>query len=171
MNIPAIGDDFDVVAVTVSRRLSSAEVQQVAGCLGYALARMNGEALGDPKSVVKHGECTTLSFFFDSTKCHRNSYSFEEAFADAAQYICEGTPVRRTNRAGAGTAGTRLVEGIGACVVTFEVDVDPEPTPPAAAALTGEVDALAELNAARDALNAAQEAYVAAAVRYAGAGL
>lgn len=68
VSIPAIEEDFDVVAVTVSRRLSSSEVQQVAGCLGYALARMNGESLADPESVIKHGERTTLSFYFDSTK-------------------------------------------------------------------------------------------------------
>ena len=78
----------------------------------------------------------------------------------------EGTPVRRTNRAGA--IGTRLVDGIGPVALTFAVDIDPElpPTPPAGAALP--VPDVTELVAARAALQEAQRRFAEASVRFAG---
>ncbi|THF84374.1 hypothetical protein E7T09_20430 [Deinococcus sp. KSM4-11] len=103
--------------------------------------------------TVSLRECSTLiTYWFDSTECHRTSYSFEEALVDAAQYIAEGTPIRKTNRTG--PMVSRLVEGIGACHMTFQVDIDPhalldpEPTPPA----------LAQLDTARARLQTAQYA-------------
>lgn len=72
-------DDFSHITLTLGRRLTLAEAGQAAGCLGYALAKMNGESLGEPESV-KLGAETVLDFFFDSTKCCRSSHSFEAAF-------------------------------------------------------------------------------------------
>lgn len=168
LNILAIVDDFYILAVTIDRALTPEEVQQVSGCIGYGLTRLAGESLSDPVTVITRAGQTTITYWYDTTKARSENYGVETALADAARYIVDGTPIRRTDRNG--PAGTRLIEGIGPCSITFRVDVDvdqPDPTPPAGAAL----DPLAELNAARDALNAAQQAYAAAAIRYAGAGL
>lgn len=117
-------EEFSTITLTLDCRLSLAEAgqaAQAAGCLGYALARMNGESLGEPESVT-FGDETVLEFLFDSTKCHRSSYSFEEALTQAAWYIMDGTPIRSTNRAGPGTMGTRLIDGLGDVPVSIALD-------------------------------------------------
>lgn len=166
VNLPEIADAFYTLAVTIDRALATDEIARVSGCLGYALrATLAGEDLSDPETItIRHGQ-TRITYAYDSTKSRRDDPDYEGALRSAGAMIMTGSPVRTTNRAGAGTAGTRLVEGIGLCAVTFEVDFDsdPEPTPPAAQAA-----ALAELDAARDALNAAQQAYAQAAINYAG---
>ncbi|GGB68750.1 hypothetical protein [Deinococcus soli (ex Cha et al. 2016)] len=168
-NLPETDGDFYTLGLLIERRLTADEALRAAGCLGYALAKMNGETLGEPVSMVFTPASTYLTFWFDSTKCHRSSYSFEEAFAEAARMIEQGTPVRTTNRAGAGTAGTRLVQGIGPVALTLSLDVDvdagPRPTPPRVSAAQRALDEAA----AR--LNEAQQAYAQAAIAYAGAGL
>ena len=165
-------DCFYSLRVTIDRVLTLAEVEQVSGCLGYGLAPLAGEGLSDPERILFGLDYTAIDYSYDSTKSRRDDPDFQQAFENAARYIQEGTPIRTTNRAGAGTAGTRLVEGIGPCQIVIDVDPDDDTTPPPAVALlTGNAQALAELNAARDALNAAQHAYAQAALRYAGAGL
>jgi hypothetical protein len=166
-NIPAITEDFDTVAVRVGRVLTDAEVSQVSGCLGYALrVEIAGEDLSDPVMIVRtYGE-TYLTYWYDSTKGARSSRDGQAALELAAQLIVEGSPLRKSNRSGPNTIGTRLVQGIGPVALTFYVDVPvdaPEPTPPAAAAL-------AALNAAVATLNAAQHAYAQAAIQYAKVG-
>lgn len=169
VNVPEIEDAFYELAVTIDRRLSSDEVQRVSGCIGYALAaNLAGGALSDPETVLIGAGSTRITYAYDATKSRRDDPDYEGALCAAAQMIVTGSPVRKTNRAGAGTMGTRLVDGIGPCAVTFEVDPqDPEPTPPASALSA----ALTDLNAARAHLNAAQRAYAEAALRYAGAAL
>ena len=44
-NIPGIEDDFDLITVRIDRGLTTDEIERVSGCLGYALAKMNGESL------------------------------------------------------------------------------------------------------------------------------
>jgi len=71
-----------------------------------------GEDLSEPEvREMNHG--MKLSYYYDSTKSRRDDPDYFEAFEKALLYINEGTPVRTTNRAGIGTKGTRLVEGIG----------------------------------------------------------
>ncbi|OWL98944.1 hypothetical protein CBQ26_00360 [Deinococcus indicus] len=170
-SLPEIDSDFDTIGLLIARPLTHEEALRAAGALGYALARMNGESLGDPVSLIFTPASTYLTFHFDSTKCRRSSYSFEEAFRDAAAYIETGTPVRKSDRAGRGTKGTRLIDGIGAVSLTILLDVDvdagPQPTPPAPAVSAAQ----RALDEARDRLNAAQHAYAQAAIAYAGAGL
>lgn len=168
-SLPETDGDFYTLGLLIERRLTADEALRAAGCLGYALAKMNGETLSDPVSLIFTPASTYLTFWFDSTKCHRNSHSFEEAFTEAAAYIEQGTPVRRSNRAGPGTQGTRLIQGIGPVALTLSLDVDvdagPRPTPPAISAAQRRLDDAA----AR--LNAAQRDYSEAAIAYAGAGL
>lgn len=172
VSVPEIAEPFSTLAVTVNRRLTLDEISLVSGCIGYALAStLAGEGLSDPETVQFGVSSTRITYSYDATKSRRDDPDYEGALRLAGEMLMTGSPVRKTNRAGANTAGTRLVEGIGACAVTFEVDMDdPEPTPPAFA-LTADAQALAELNAARDALNAAMSNYQRAAANYAGVSL
>jgi hypothetical protein len=92
--------------------------------LGYALReQLAGEPLSDYRFEVKDKRITVLEYYYDATKSQRDDPDFIEAFRKAEQYILEGTPIRKTDRAGRGTKGTRLVEGVGK---TFPKDVNVE---------------------------------------------
>lgn len=115
--------DFYEIRVVIGKYLSAEEVERVAGCIGYALRQeLAGEDLSDPHVIqsFRAGQ-TILLFGYDSTKSRRDDPDADAAFALCGRYIVEGTPVRTTNRAGAGTKGTRLVSGIGACPMEFAV--------------------------------------------------
>jgi hypothetical protein len=121
-SVAAHPGDWDKVRASFDRTLSAAEIIEAAGCIGYALRiYMAGEELSLPTVEVAEPGKTVLSFFYDSTKARRSEPDAVEAFAEAGRYIVEGTPVRKTNRAGVGTAGTRLSAGIGAVSVEFYV--------------------------------------------------
>lgn len=112
------GDFYDF-RVHVNRILSEDEVMRASGCIGYALKQhIKGEELSLPE-VTYIPNATLLDFHYDSTKTQSDDPDFGLAFFDAETYVREGTPIRKTNRAGAGTKGTRLVEGIGDCEVRF----------------------------------------------------
>ncbi len=73
----------------------------------------------DGEIVHRNDEGTLLVFSVDTTKSRRDdvAWAFED---DCIPMLVEGTPVRKTDRAGAGTKGTRAVEGIvGGFVVAW----------------------------------------------------
>jgi hypothetical protein len=106
--------DFYEVRVTFDRELSADEISRASGALGYALrATLAGESLSDPTVALCEDHRTVLEYGYDATKSQRDDPDFDAAFLLAHRYIEEGTPVRKTDRAGKGTQGTRLVEGIG----------------------------------------------------------
>jgi hypothetical protein len=106
--------DFYEVRVTFDRELTGDEINRASGALGYALrATLAGESLSDPTVALCEDHRTVLEYGYDSTKSQRDDPDFDAAFLLAHRYIEEGTPVRKTDRAGQGTQGTRLVEGIG----------------------------------------------------------
>lgn len=165
VSIPDIAEDFDTIAVRVGRILTDAEVAQVGGCLGYALrVHVAGEDLGEPESVAYQGGQTVIRYFYDSTKGCRSDRDAQYAFQVAAGFIFEGSPIRRTNKAGPQTAGTRLIQGIGPVALAFSVDEDPEPTPPAAPTLPDP----SELLAAHQAMLNAQTRYAQAVATFRG---
>jgi hypothetical protein len=107
------GEDFSEIMLVIEPPLTQDEISRASGCLGYALREvLAGEDLSDPQVGASHSR-VKLTFYYDSTKSRRDDPDHFAAFEKAARYISEGTPVRTTNRAGAGTKGTRLVEGIG----------------------------------------------------------
>lgn len=121
--VEAFATDFAEIRAVVERYLTPDEITRVAGCVGYALRQeLAGEDLSEPHVIqsVRAGQ-TVLLFGYDSTKSRRDDPDFAEAFRLAARYVAEGTPVRLTNRAGAGTKGTRLVAGLGQVTVRFAV--------------------------------------------------
>lgn len=163
VTIPEILEDFDTITLRVGRVLSDAEVAQVGGCLGYALrVHVAGEDLGEPESVTRAGGQTVIHYWYDSTKAQRSDPDPQHAFQVAAGFMAEGTPVRRSNRAGPGTAGTRLIEGIGPVALAFTVDEDPDPT------LSTALPDPSELLAAHQALLNAQSRYAQAVATFRG---
>ena len=94
------------------RPLSPGEYRQAAQIIGYAYrATVAGESMGQPEIDSP----SSFIVYADTTKTRRDDLGMAmEEFEDVLpQMLEEGTPVRSTNRAGPGTAGTRLVDGMG----------------------------------------------------------
>ena len=106
-----------------SSYLTDQEVWAAAGCLGYALRQiLHGEKLSEPLRIKRTGDGRTIARFgYDATKGRASSPDAAKAFSLASQYIQEGSPVRKTNRAGENTLGTRLCEGLGSVAARFWV--------------------------------------------------
>lgn len=111
------------IRVEFDAYLTDGQVLQAAGCLGYALREViRGEELSAPGKITRKGDGKTIARFgYDNTKTRSDDPDEARAFCLAAQYIREGSPVRKTDRAGVGTKGTRLCEGIGSVSVAFWV--------------------------------------------------
>ena len=121
---------FTAIRVLCDRRLQPQEISRLAGCLGYAFqSTLAGPELPAPdvnwmEAAGRVGIAVTftlLVFAYDARLSTRTAPDYAEAFAKAREYIQNGTPVRATNRAGNGTEGTRLVEGIGTANLSFYV--------------------------------------------------
>jgi hypothetical protein len=106
-----------------NRPLSENEKKQMAGLVGYAYrTTVAGESLGDPDSDSPYSFMVSA----DMTKSRRDDLgiALEEFEEKLPEMIQEGSPVRKTNQAGPGTAGTRLVEGFNDPGLKFEVYYD-----------------------------------------------
>lgn len=109
------GDWYEILVVLPGvQKLTSDEIGRVSGCLGYSLREhIRGESLG--AAVVSYElEAAYITYGYDSTKSRSDDIGdhISDAFDDAHKYIVEGTPIRKTDRGGPGTRGTRLVEGV-----------------------------------------------------------
>lgn len=115
--------DWYEIRAIFGRWLTDEEITRAAGALGYALKEvLAGEELSDPDVIRScRAQQTILLFAYDSTKSRRDDPDADLTFAMAERYIAEGSPLRRTERAGKGTKGTRLVQGIGPVSVQFAV--------------------------------------------------
>lgn len=88
------------------------EMRVMAGLVGYAYrSTVAGESIGQPMRDSPYSFVVSS----DTTKTSRDDLGmaleeFEEALPGM---IKDGSPIRKTNRAGAGTQGTRLVDGLG----------------------------------------------------------
>jgi hypothetical protein len=96
----------------VNRRLTEDDARHLAGLVGYAYrATIAGESIGHPEID------TPFSFIVsaDMTKSSRDDLGMglEDFEATLPRVLAEGSPIRKTDRAGAGTQGTRLIEGFG----------------------------------------------------------
>lgn len=94
------------IRVQLGKELSEEEAQKVAQLFGYAYAKTGGERGNEfeqdsPNSIVVYA---------DTTKA--GSYESVDRFIEELpEFLKEGTPVRKTDKAGPGTKGTRLVDG------------------------------------------------------------
>ena len=109
------GDDFSYhLAIKANQRLTAATAARLAQLVGYAWRQhIRGENLGDYQRV---GHDKIVFWNADTTKTVRDDlddawFDFLEGLDEIVQY---GSPMRTTNRMGPGTAGTRLIEGLGA---------------------------------------------------------
>jgi hypothetical protein len=131
--IPDAQNGFTHLHLTVHRCLTSDEIARVSGCLGYAFTEvLRGDTLSDPEvllQVFTASGPTVIRYEYDTDSSTRSSPDPQAALEKAAEYIMDGTPIRKTNRQGAGTQGTRLVKGIGACRLAFTLDPAPSPDP------------------------------------------
>lgn len=84
-------------------------------CLAFALS-VASLSLGGLPTLCNLREAT-----YDFTKSLRDDPDHFAAFDKALGYIKDGTPIRKTNRAGYGMKGTRLVEKIGSHQVEFRL--------------------------------------------------
>lgn len=103
----------DEMRIQASRPLSDAEVQKVAQLTGYQhRSTLNGEGLSDPD------RCGNASVLVgtDNTKSAGRKSMFNEFEEGLEATLQEGSPVRKTDRSGPGTKGTRLIEGFGSDV-------------------------------------------------------
>jgi hypothetical protein len=108
--------------IQANRPLNDEEMRKMAGLMGYAYrATIAGEPIGSPMRDSPYSFVVSS----DMTKSSRDDLGmgledFEESLP---RVLAEGSPIRKTNRAGAGTQGTRLVEGFGSDL-TFELYYD-----------------------------------------------
>lgn len=97
------------IRLQADRDLTDDEIQHIAGLTGYSYATAGrGEGIGAPE----RDSARSFIIGADTTKgrVYRNLDVFEE---NLDTFIREGSPVRKTDRSGPGTKGTRLVEGLG----------------------------------------------------------
>jgi len=106
------GGDFYEIRLQANRKLSPDEAQKLAGITGYQYrSTIAGESIGDPYQDTPY----SIVVGADSTKSARDDlgdglFDFE---ATLNEMVKNGTPIRKTNRAGVGTQGTRLIDGFG----------------------------------------------------------
>lgn len=117
-----VENDFEEIRV-ILRGHWGAGVAEVKDCLNYALREtLCGEDIYTPRDSYNEVDNETiLTYGYDSTKSRRDDPDFKNAFGIAFAYILHGTPVRKTDRAGAGTKGTRRYAGIGVSPNKIEV--------------------------------------------------
>lgn len=81
---------------------------QIASAVAYAASISHrGENLG----CAVQGRIINLAH--DSTKARTSSFHGDDFRENLATIITEGSPVRKTDRAGEGTKGTRAIQGLG----------------------------------------------------------
>lgn len=108
--------EYDGVLVKASRSLDDAEMLQLAQLVGYAHSVLGGEGFGWPERVSDDA----FVIGTDSTKCRNKN--FDEFTDPLNDIVAEGSKIRTTNRAGAGTKGTRKVSGMKDVTVELYLD-------------------------------------------------
>jgi len=100
----------------VNRRITDDDARHLAGLVGYAYrSTIAGESIGSPEID------SPFSFIVsaDMTKSSRDDLGMglEDFEAMLPRVLAEGSPIRKTDRAGVGTKGTRLIDGFGPDIV------------------------------------------------------
>lgn len=110
-----IPGEVQTIRMQANRPLTAAEVTQMGGLLGYSMmSTIGGEPADDPIQDSPY----SFTMFKDTTKGHQGFDRFERTVSDT---IVNGSHLRTTNRKGAGTAGTREIDGVGDQTLEFEI--------------------------------------------------
>lgn len=115
-----------VIRVVVGKQLSQEQARSVGAGIGYSFARsVRGESrISEPSIIALDANSTTIEFTTDTRLHGRSSdasLDYDDTFETALEYIRHGSPIRKTDREGQNTKGTRLVTGIGNVDITFYV--------------------------------------------------
>lgn len=105
------------------RPLTAAEVAHCAQLIGYTYrSEVRGESIGHPQRDSPY----SFVIYADTTKTRSDDIgaALERFEGNLPDLLRDGSPVRTTDRSGPGTKGTRLVDGFGASVPTFELYYD-----------------------------------------------
>lgn len=111
------------IRLQADRELTDDEKHQAAQLLGYGYASsVRGEGLGAMDSDTPF----SFSVFADTTKSRRDDLgeAITDLEMDLPSIMENGSPLRKTDRAGVGTKDTRLVEGFGPNAPRFEIYYD-----------------------------------------------
>lgn len=104
---------YDVAVYTPAAQ----DTAQVNGLVGYHFHGRMGMGSPDfvPQQEAEPGaeRRQTFTYFADCTKSPSDDYLAASHSGEIEDYLQNGTPVRKTDRAGAGTKGTRRYEGVG----------------------------------------------------------
>lgn len=123
-------EEFSKLRLTFNLSLSIEQIHEVSECFDYALAcTIIGKGLSKPvilTPVFGTGVFTLIEYYYDSTKSIRDDLHNVEAEKLARDYIKNGSPIRKSDRAGKNTKGTRKCEGIGFSVLDIEASLDIE---------------------------------------------
>ena len=105
------------------RELTTDEAEQLAGLIGYHYrVTVSGESMEYPRFETPFA----MNIGADTTKSRRDDLgqALHDFEAGLPEIIRDGSPLRTTDRAGAGTKGTRLIEGFGGRTPKLEIYYD-----------------------------------------------
>lgn len=106
-------DEFNTMRVQFSRKMKDGESQRVASLVGYAFTVAFRTKYG---SVEVDSMDTPYSVVLDADTWRANTSDMDNALQRFQESLMstlqEGSPIRKTDRAGANTAGTRAVPGL-----------------------------------------------------------
>lgn len=100
------------IRVQANRKLSESDTGRLAGLIGYNYrVSIRGESLGNPVNDSPYSFVVAA----DSTKSQRDDLGegFDDFENSVGDLVKRGSPVRKTDRGGAGTKGTRAIDGFG----------------------------------------------------------
>lgn len=106
------GDVYNVAVYTSTPQ----DVAQVNGLVGYHFRGrmgMGGEFYPEQEAEPSERQQQVFTYFADCTKSPSDDYMAHLTDGTLEDYMENGTPVRKTDKAGAGTAGTRRYAGVG----------------------------------------------------------
>ncbi|MEJ7648630.1 MAG: hypothetical protein WKF57_06185 [Nakamurella sp.] len=104
------GEPYQIM-LRANRSLSDEEIKRMAQLVGYTYrSTVAGESIGDPDRTSPEAFVVSA----DTTKSQRDDagQAMEEFEEQLPELLQQGSPVRKTDRAGVGTKGTRLIDGL-----------------------------------------------------------
>jgi hypothetical protein len=106
-------ETYGLTVLVADTILDDEQAQKTVDILNYVLRSLAGEA-ADLIAIQRKDSSTFIQVSWDSTKSRSDDIGLriQEIQDSLSLYFCTGTPIRTTNRAGAGTKGTRLIEAV-----------------------------------------------------------